>query len=96
MTEKTLTPLLTLSIDIIYRILDKLDNLTLLCSVRDVCARLNKIVDTYNRYQVIFYIFIADISFIATNYWVKLMSHSVVVYLLYTLAIQTQQEYIWS
>lgn len=36
----------------IYRILDHLVQLAILVSVRDVCIRLNLIIDTYHRYQV--------------------------------------------
>ena len=41
-----------LPIEIIYRILDHLDELTILFSVRDICTRLNSIIDTYERYKV--------------------------------------------
>ncbi len=44
--------LLTLPIELIYRILDNLDELTILLSMRNVCTRLNAITDTYHRYQV--------------------------------------------
>jgi len=44
--------LATLPVELIYRILDNLDELTILLSVRDVCTRLNAITDTYYRYQV--------------------------------------------
>ncbi len=44
--------ILTLPIDLVYRILDKLDELDIFLSVHDVCTRLNLIIDTYNRYQV--------------------------------------------
>jgi hypothetical protein len=46
--------LLTLPVEIVYRILDNLDELTILCSVRNVCTRLNLITDTYRRYTVKF------------------------------------------
>ncbi len=50
-----MTPsLLTLPVEMIYRILDNLDNKTIILSCRDVCERLNTIVDSYRRYQVIF------------------------------------------
>ncbi|CAF3609814.1 unnamed protein product, partial [Rotaria socialis] len=42
---------LTLPVEIAYRILDNLDELTLLCSTRNVCQRLNMITETYHRYQ---------------------------------------------
>jgi hypothetical protein len=46
--------LLTLPIELVYRILDELDQLTILLSLRNVCMRLNTITDTYYRYQVNF------------------------------------------
>jgi hypothetical protein len=50
-----MTPsLLTLPVELVYRILDNLEELTILLSCRDICARLNAITDTYYRYQVIF------------------------------------------
>ncbi|CAM4831650.1 unnamed protein product, partial [Rotaria magnacalcarata] len=45
---------LTLPVEIVYRILDNLDNLTLLCATRNVCQRLNMITETYHRYQNIY------------------------------------------
>jgi len=44
--------LLTLPIELIFRILDNLDDFTILCSVRNVCTRLNTITNVYHRYQV--------------------------------------------
>lgn len=43
----------TLPVELIYRILDYLDNVTILLSCRNVCTRLNDIVDGYHRYRVI-------------------------------------------
>ncbi|CAF3896909.1 unnamed protein product, partial [Rotaria sp. Silwood1] len=51
MDDKTPATLLTLPVDIVYHILDKLDDLTIIWSVRNVCERLNIIIDTYHRYQ---------------------------------------------
>ncbi len=42
----------TLPIELVYQILDNLDLITVICSVRDVCTRLNFIIDSYHRYQV--------------------------------------------
>lgn len=47
-----MSSLLTLPVELIYQILDHLDELTILFSVRDVCSRLNLITSTYRRYQV--------------------------------------------
>jgi len=46
--------LLTLPVKLLYRILDNLDQLTILLSLRNVCIRVNTIIDTYHRYQVNF------------------------------------------
>ena len=43
-----------LPIEFVYRILDHLDQFHILCSMRNVSLRLNKILDTYPRYQVNF------------------------------------------
>jgi hypothetical protein len=47
-----MSSLLTLPVELIYRILDNLDEASIFLSVRDVCTRLNLITDTYHRYQV--------------------------------------------
>lgn len=41
-----------LPIELVYRILDYLDGFNLIFSARNVCTRLNEIVDTYHPYQV--------------------------------------------
>ncbi|CAF1665976.1 unnamed protein product, partial [Adineta ricciae] len=41
---------LTVPIDIIYRILDHLDILTILLSLRNVCTRFNIVIDDYRPY----------------------------------------------
>lgn len=43
---------LTVPVELVYRILDNLDDVSIICSVRNVCLRLNMITDTYSRYQV--------------------------------------------
>jgi hypothetical protein len=47
-----MSSLLTVPVELVYRILDNLDEQTLFLSVRGVCIRLNLITDTYHRYQV--------------------------------------------
>jgi len=50
-----MTPSLhTLPIELVYRILDNLSDRQIFLSCLNVCARLNIIIDTYHRYQVIF------------------------------------------
>ncbi len=44
--------LLQLPVELLHRILDNLDELTILLSMRNVCIRLNAITDAYHRYQV--------------------------------------------
>ncbi|CAF0917373.1 unnamed protein product [Rotaria sordida] len=53
MCDKISASILTLPIELVYRILDNLNDLTILCSVRNVCTRLNAITDTYHRYQTL-------------------------------------------
>jgi len=47
--------LVTLPVEIVYRILDNLHEINILLSIRDVCRRLNAITDSYHRYQVNFH-----------------------------------------
>jgi hypothetical protein len=54
MSEMATVTLVTLPVEIVYRILDHMDQLTILLSIRNVCTRLNAITDTYHRYQVKF------------------------------------------
>ncbi len=54
MSDNVILSLLTLPVELVYRILDNLDEVTILLSFRNVCTRLNIIVDTYYRYQVNF------------------------------------------
>jgi hypothetical protein len=43
----------TLPVELVYRILDHLDDKSLFLSCTNICRRLNDIIDTYHRYQVI-------------------------------------------
>jgi hypothetical protein len=54
----------TLPVDLVYRILDHLNDKTIFLSLRNVCQRLNTIIDTYHRYQVNFS-FIFPVSFLS-------------------------------
>ncbi|CAF1157449.1 unnamed protein product [Adineta steineri] len=51
-TNRTLT-LHTLPVELIYCILDNLDDLTIILSLRNVCLQLNAIIDIYPRYQAL-------------------------------------------
>ena len=56
---------LTIPIEQIYRILDNLDDISILLSAREVCKQLNAIIDTYPRYQVNFtFILHSDLCFL--------------------------------
>jgi len=46
------TSLHTLPVDIVYRILDHLDDTSLFISVSNICQRLNAIQNSYHRFQV--------------------------------------------
>jgi hypothetical protein len=52
----------TLPVELVYRILDHLNDKTIFLSLRNVCQRLNTIIDSYHRYQVN-YSFIFQVSF---------------------------------
>ncbi len=52
--DRNITSFHTLPVELVYRILDKLDTLTILLSCRNVCTRFNAITDSYYRYQVNF------------------------------------------
>jgi hypothetical protein len=43
----------TLPVELVYRILDHLNNKSIFLSCTNVCRRLNDIIDSYHRYQVI-------------------------------------------
>lgn len=53
MSEIFIPSFLTLPVELVYRILDNLDEFTILCSMRNVCKRINTIVETYYPYKVI-------------------------------------------
>ena len=44
--------LVELPVELVYHILDYLDEKTMFLSVRNVCIKLNAITDKYHRYQV--------------------------------------------
>ena len=52
MTSGSNPSLLTLPIELVCRVLDHLNPLDILLSIRDVCTRLDAISDTYYPYQV--------------------------------------------
>ena len=54
MSTKVTSSLITLPVELIYRILDHLKVVTIFLSCRNVCTRLNTIIDTDQRYQVNF------------------------------------------
>ncbi len=64
MSENLSYSLHTLPAELVHCILDNLDQLTILFSIRNVCMRLNAITDNYYRYQVNFiFIFKEEFSF---------------------------------
>lgn len=50
--DNSMPSLLTLPIELVYRILDQLDPPTIIFSFRNVCIRFNAITDIYHRYKV--------------------------------------------
>jgi hypothetical protein len=67
MSNEITLSLHTLPVDLVYRILDNLDGKTIYLSIRNVCKRLNTIIDTYHRYQVKFS-FISEVNFSSSNH----------------------------
>ena len=51
-TTKQMLSLLTLPVELLYRIFDELDTKTILLSVRNVCIQLYASANTYNRYHL--------------------------------------------
>ena len=51
--NKMVWSLHTLPVHLIYRILDNVDDFTMIVSCRNICKRLNDVTDSYYRYQVI-------------------------------------------
>ena len=52
MSNNTIVSLQTLPVELVYRILDNLNDFNIFYSMRNVCLHLNKLIDTYDRYQV--------------------------------------------
>ena len=52
MSSKINLTFLTLPVELVYRILDYLDDWSLICSIRNVSTRINRIIDNYDRYRV--------------------------------------------
>lgn len=52
MVDNVVVSLPTLPIDLFYRILDHLDLFTILCSMQNVCTRINAVLTSYSPYQV--------------------------------------------
>ena len=59
MTHQDSASLLTLPVELVHKIFDNLKDFTIICSLRQVCTRLNMIMDAYPRYQVSRSIFIS-------------------------------------
>jgi hypothetical protein len=74
MPDKFGLSLLMLPVELVYRILDHLDELTIVCSMRNVCIHMNTIVDTYYRYQVNSSLF-QTFSSVRSIKYNKLLSH---------------------
>jgi hypothetical protein len=54
MSNNIVPSLMSLPVELIYRILDRLDPLDILISVRNVCSHLERITETSDHYQVKF------------------------------------------
>ena len=63
MSSKINLTFLTLPVELVYRILDYLDDWSLICSIQNVSTRINRIIDNYHRYRV---------SYLVLNYKIQL------------------------
>ena len=54
MSDNVAVSLLVLPIELLYRIMDAIDILTIEISLRNVCTRLRAVTDTYRQCQVYF------------------------------------------
>ena len=54
MSEKVILSLHTLPVELVYLVLDNLDQFTILCSMENVCARINAGIAGYYPHQVSF------------------------------------------
>ena len=52
MANDRITSLNMLPIELVYRIVDHLNHFEMVFAVRNICTRLNELVNTYHRYQV--------------------------------------------
>ncbi len=68
MSDQFIPSFLTLPVELVYRILDHLDEVSILWSMWDVCRRMNAIVDSYHRYQVISLLFQLSFSSLMTHH----------------------------
>ena len=61
MSDNSIRSLHTLPVELVYRILDNLDNVNIFWSLQSVCTRIDTILDTYHPYQVNFIFLISSI-----------------------------------
>ncbi len=64
MSDKMILSLLILPVELVYRILDNLNDLNIVYSMRNICTRINTIVDSYHRYQV-------NLLFHTDTHWIE-------------------------
>lgn len=80
MSQKLPSSLLEVPAELVYRILDNMGTLDILFSARNVCTRLNLIIDSYHRYQVNFVLECDHISHLFELVFLKFLKFG---YLLY-------------
>jgi hypothetical protein len=56
MSDKMIPFLHTLPVELVYRILDHMDDFHIFCSMENTCVRLNRIIDSYYRCEVSFFV----------------------------------------
>ena len=68
MTDDIKVSLHTLPANLIYCILDHLDEFNIFCTMQNICTRINSIISGYRRYKV-------KVSFILACYFVLYSEH---------------------
>ncbi len=52
MADQLKPSLLTVPIELLYRIFNYLDDFHIFCTMRNICTHMNTIIDDYRRYKV--------------------------------------------
>lgn len=73
MSNKNVPSLPTLPIELLYRVFAHLDDFTIFCSIQHVCERINRMLNVYRPYQVIFFLLHVDLFLSVSEYYLLLL-----------------------